>query len=293
MRSDGGRERDGREWAIVPAPDTAVTHQTQSAGIQSVEVGVSVLHALAHFGRPATLGQIASQANMQPSKIHRYLSSFVRTGFAQQTESGEYELGPALRRLGFLAIRQSDPYRIVAERTARLREANGHTVFLAVWGDAGVTIVRWLNGVDAPMISFRLGSTLPLQRSATGRLYLVYLPKKVTAQLLQREPPLSNLSAKLEEIRSSGFSTSVDEILPGVRAFAAPIFGAEGDLFASVTVLETGSAGRSDSEIVRDLLVATADASADASADALAMSADTQLSVCLCESEGVSERVVG
>lgn len=43
---------------------------------------------------------------MQPSKIHRYLSSFVRTGFVQQTESGEYELGPALRRLGFLAIRQ-------------------------------------------------------------------------------------------------------------------------------------------------------------------------------------------
>lgn len=47
--SDGGRERDGREWAIVPAPDAAVTHQTQSAGIQSLEVGVSVLHAPAPF----------------------------------------------------------------------------------------------------------------------------------------------------------------------------------------------------------------------------------------------------
>ena len=126
-----------------------------------------------------------------------------------------------------------------------------------------MTIVRWLNGVDAPMVSFRLGSTLPLQRSATGRLYLVYLPKKVTAQFLQREPPLANLSAKLEEIRSSGFSMSVDEILPGVRAFAAPIFEAEGDLFASVTVLATACTGKSDSDIVRDLLVAAAEASAD------------------------------
>jgi len=81
-------------------------------------------------------------------------------------------------------------YRIVAERTARLREANGHTVFLRL-GDAGVTIVRWLNGVDAPMISFRLGSTLPLQRSATGRLYLVYLPKK--------SPPIAPARASIIE----------------------------------------------------------------------------------------------
>jgi len=91
---------------------------------------------------------------------------------------------------------------------------------------------------------FHVATATLRDRQTLSRL----LPKKVTAQLLQREPPLSNLSAKLEEIRSSGFSTSVDEILPGVRAFAAPIFGAEGDLFASVTVLETGSAGRSDSK---------------------------------------------
>jgi len=204
-----------------------------------------VLQALADHGAAASLGQLANALGMGPSKVHRYLVSLVRVGFvAQKTPNGEYDLGPGIRMLGLIALARTDPYDVILDAAQKLRDETGYTVLVTVWGDAGVTIIRWLGGMHPTSIAFRLGSTLPLRHSATGRLFLAHLPESKTAQVLATEDSAEGsernrrtLPAALARIRKSGVSISAGEILPGVMALSGPIFSAQSDLVAAITVL--------------------------------------------------------
>jgi DNA-binding IclR family transcriptional regulator len=211
--------------------------ETTRAGIQSVDLALRILEALIALGRPAPLGAIAAEAGIASSQLHRYLVSFVRSGLAVQLDSGSYDLGPTLYRYGIAAIQRMPPYEIVAERVRALRDEIDVTVFLAVWADSRATILRWDAGSHHLPISFRLGSTLPLARSATGRLFVALLPPAMTARALAGESPAADLSARLDEIRAADLSASSDEILPGVDAFSVPVRDYTGDLFAAMTML--------------------------------------------------------
>ena len=74
-------------------------------GIQALDAALSVLRVLRSFDGPATLSDIAREAGMPPSKVHRYLASFMHAGLAVQKErSGRYDLGP---EAASLVLRQS------------------------------------------------------------------------------------------------------------------------------------------------------------------------------------------
>jgi DNA-binding IclR family transcriptional regulator len=211
---------------------------TERAGIQSVEVALRVLEALISLRGPAMLGTIATEAELAPNQLHRYLVTFVRRGLAVQLASGAYDIGPTLRRYGIVAIQRMDPYEIVAERVRALRDETDLTVFLAVWADGRATILRWDAGSHHIPITFRLGSTLPLAQSATGRLFLALLPPVMTARARADDAPEDReLATRLTAIRAEQLSWSSDEILPGVDAYSVPIRDHGGDVFAAMTML--------------------------------------------------------
>src|SRR6478736_606441 len=140
-------------------------------GIQSIEVGARLLQALADASRPQMLRDLAAAAQMPPAKAHRYLVSFARMGLVeQQEETGLYDLGSFALELGLSALARLEPVTASGPALAELREETGQTVALAVWANHGATIVRWL-GADTPVAaSLRVGSVMPLSRSAPGRV---------------------------------------------------------------------------------------------------------------------------
>lgn len=82
-------------------------------GIQSIEIGGSVLRALVSSGRPAMLKDIALMSGMPPAKAHRYLVSLQRMGLvSQDLESARYHLGPFALTLGLSALASLDPIRL-------------------------------------------------------------------------------------------------------------------------------------------------------------------------------------
>src|SRR5882672_2849934 len=86
------------------APDQASTAK-ESRGIQSIEVGSQLLHALVHLGRPAPLKDLAREAGMTPAKAHPYLVSFGKVGLIQQDAStGHYGLGPLALQVGHISL---------------------------------------------------------------------------------------------------------------------------------------------------------------------------------------------
>ena len=195
---------------------------------------------------------------MPPSKVHRYLASFVTAGLVkQQGRSGRYDLGPAAMQLGLAAIARHDFVNATADGLPELALQTRMTVLLAVWANEGATVVRWQRGLSPTVTSIGLGTTLPLLSSATGRVFLSYAPKAAIKRARDNElrraarapGVLCDVAATAEglgqlktAIRARGYETLSGEFIPGLVAAAAPILDWQGEAQAVVTLVGVDSA---------------------------------------------------
>lgn len=224
---------------MMPGMPVEKAADSTQQGIQSIEVGAKVLLALEQGRGPLPLSEVARLAGLHPSKAHRYLVSLVRAGLASRNvTSGLYDLGPAARHLGVEALRRTDAVSTASAYAVELRDETGHTVNVAVWGDAGPLIVRWDTGAHALPITVRVGSTLPLLDSSVGHVFLTYLPKRTTSEVLKiqqrrsetRKGGTREIAAIRAIVREDGFSFTASQMIFGLAALAAPVFGADGGL---------------------------------------------------------------
>lgn len=226
----------------------ATRKQKPRKGIQSIEVGHRLLEVLASAPGPMALGDLAAGARMPASKAHRYLVSFSRVGLIeQQGESGHYTLGRFALDLGLAALGRLDGVSIAIPVVRDLARSIDQTVALAVWGSHGPTIVRWVGGDSPVTATLRVGSVMPLSRSATGRAFLAHLPENRWRSLLKHElmdntrqginpQNIAELSATLRASKSSGI-THASDFIPGITGMAAPVFDAYGSMTLALVTL--------------------------------------------------------
>jgi len=217
-------------------------------GIQSIEMGGRLLQALAQARQPQMLRDLAAASGMHPAKAHRYLVSLTRMGLAeQQLETGLYDLGGFALELGLSALARLDPVMIGAATLPELRQETGQTVALAVWANNGATIVRWL-GADTPVAaSLRVGSVMPLTRSATGGAFLAFLPREMTASQVKKEltdqlrkglapTTQDEVERVVAQTRRQGYART-SEFIPGIAGIAAPVFDHSGSMVLALVAL--------------------------------------------------------
>ena len=217
-------------------------------GIQSVEIASRILAAMAQAAQPLQLKDIASRCDMPAAKIHRYLVSLTRTNVVvQDGADGRYSIGPAAIALGLAGLHSVDAVRIASAALSELRDESGETAVLAIWSEAGPAIIRIEDSSRPVFMNVRVGSTLPILRSAVGRIFAAYLPKGEAAPLIAKErrgsragkaPPVAEIVAAT---RRHGIAAVDGDLVPGVTALAAPIFDHRARLVASIALL--GSAG--------------------------------------------------
>jgi DNA-binding IclR family transcriptional regulator len=212
-------------------------------GIQSLEVGGSLLRALADAGRPLPLKDLAARAGMSPAKAHAYLVSWGRVGLvAQDGAAGPYGLGPLAMTLGLISLQQHDPVRLASEALEPLALATGCTVALTLWGNAGPTVVRVAEAPSPLHVSLRHGTVLNLRQTASGRAMAAHRPDEEVATLWRAEWRLAHpetgtqpdvhpdaearawaaFQAELQAVRQVGHASSDDALMPGLSALAVP-----------------------------------------------------------------------
>jgi DNA-binding IclR family transcriptional regulator len=245
---------------IIPDALTTLSNlPPPRAGIQSVEVGYSLLAALGAAPGPLMLRDLAAAAGMNAAKAHRYLVSFQRLGLVvQDLASNRYDLGPAALKLGLASISRLDSVKLARQRLPELMNRIGHTLALAVWGNQGPTIVHWEESPRAITVNLRLGDVMPLLSSATGLCFSAFmspggalhprvallLDEELEAQagghrLARADLPasLNEVNALLAEVRRRGLARVVGTLLPGVGGFCAPVFDADGHLVLGIVAL--------------------------------------------------------
>ncbi len=117
-------------------------------------------------------------------------------------------------------------------------------------------------------IVMRVGSVMAMLETATGRAFAAFLPPKILNGALEskldhlgvgfdpnRMPKSQKVTELLAEVRRHGLARAVGDPLPGVNAFAAPVFDHAGHVTLVITAM--GPAGtfdaRWDSPIAKTL----------------------------------------
>jgi len=216
-------------------------------GIQSVEIASRILAAMAEAGQPLQLKDAARGCGMSAAKVHRYLVSLTRTNLVAQDGDGRYSIGPAAIALGLAGLRSLDVVRIASDSLIELRDRSGETAVLATWSNAGPIIIRIEESSRPVFMNVRVGSTLPILRTAVGRIFAAYLPRQDTAALLQRErrsnsrtgtrKNLPSAAEILATTRRHGIAVVGGDLVPGVTALAAPVFDHRARIVASMALL--------------------------------------------------------
>jgi DNA-binding IclR family transcriptional regulator len=255
--------------AANPSANPAVkpTGATPQRSIQSIEVGFTLINALQRAERPLSLKEVAQGAGMSASKAHFYMVSFKRVGLVTQHEdTGHYALGRYALDLGLSALRRLDLVEISREALRKLSQAIHESVFLSVWGNQGPTIVFKVDGPRHIPMTLQIGYVLPLLKSATGRIFLGYLPGQQLDGRLRHEiaalaPAVRETfdAEKLKErVRQHGLAETDSLLNDGFAGISAPIWNHQQELAGAITIISPSDRPADHSGDKKDILLNTA-----------------------------------
>ena len=200
--------------------------------IQSLERAAAILRLLAGGERRLGLSEVSASLGLAKGTAHGILRTLQQEGFVEQDpESGKYQLGAELLRLGqsYLDVHELRARALVwADDLAR---AGGETVHLGVLHKHGVLIIHHVFRPDDSRQVLEVGSMQPLHSTALGKVLLAHDP--VARAELDDFPPegftpqtLTDLVAIDEECaltRERGWSAAVEETWEGVASIGALI----------------------------------------------------------------------
>lgn len=212
-------------------------------GIQSIEVGFRLIRVLETATAKLSLKNLADLAEMSPSSAHLYMVSFCRLGLAAQDPiTLRYGLGPYAVQLGLAGLRQLDVIDVARIPMEELQAEIPLAVYLSIWGNMGPTIVLKLDGKLQSPLSVRVGYVSPLLSTATGSIYLTFMPEREIQNVLARETALhgerpDEIAGIRASVKASGIGVSIGQVNEGYAAVSAPVMNYDNRLAGSVTVL--------------------------------------------------------
>jgi DNA-binding IclR family transcriptional regulator len=217
--------------------------KSRQRGIQSVEVGFRLIRALEIAPGKLSLKALAEAADMPTSSAHLYMVSYCRLGLAVQDPiTLRYGLGPYAVQLGLAGLRHLEVTDVARGYLEELQAEIPLAVYLSIWGNMGPTIVLKLDGSFQSPLSVRVGYVSPLLSTATGAIYLTYMPEHEIKRVLERELTERggqdvDLEAIRKRVREMGVGISIGQMNEGYAAVSAPVLNHDGRLAGSITAL--------------------------------------------------------
>ncbi|MBP3945722.1 IclR family transcriptional regulator [Psychrobacter sp. K31L] len=215
--------------------DSSVTSKNQS-GVQSLEIGLSILDVLIDRNEPMMLKDIAEAMQMHPAKSHRYLVSLIRKDYARKLDDGRYGVGDrvnALASLGHTGFNQNNLLARLTQVANEIKDTLNCGVQIAKWFSEGPIIIQSVEPDSPISIITRIGSRMPLTTSATGQLFASYQPDVIIQPLVAAEwqtdneaiitEKWQNFSHLQAKIRTQGYATVTGDMLMGINAITIPV----------------------------------------------------------------------
>lgn len=221
------------------------------AGTQTISRAIRALRLVAaQAPHGIRLVDLSQQMGLERPTAHRLLKALTQEGvLAQKAGTRRYSLGPLLFELGISATHQFNLKDICQPVCTALVEQTGDTSFLFLrsgYDAVCISRTQGSNPIQTPTVP--VGSRQPLGVSAGGLALLSALPDaEMEAVITAVEPRLGAYGdldmEKLRELcalaKVTGYASTGNHAVPGVRALGLPIFDRSKNPIAAITVAAT------------------------------------------------------
>jgi IclR family acetate operon transcriptional repressor len=195
----------------------------------TVDKAVRVLEALSRASEPLALAALAARTELPKPTLHRLLASLAAHDLVEQQSEGRYALGVGLVRLGLGAL-GSDPFvRVARVELERAVRAFGETFFLVAARAGRLVVLDKVEGTGPLRAAPAVGTEVPVDVTASGRLYLGIAPELLSENAQTRRVTRRSI----ERAVARGFDLNDSEWIDGMFVVAAPVV-ARGRMFGTV-----------------------------------------------------------
>jgi IclR family KDG regulon transcriptional repressor len=203
--------------------------------LSSVLKTLGLLDVLAAQRKPARLADLARAAGMTRGTALQKLVTLVRAGWVEHADNA-YRLSLRASRLASAALEQADLGERVVPFLEQLVARTQETASLAVLEDGAACLVQRVESAGVLRAELHVGALLDLANSASGRVLVAFAKESVIEAWRKRKIPLPDAKT-LAQVRREKFAVSSGRSYEGVRAIGAPVFDAQQNCVAALSLV--------------------------------------------------------
>ena len=220
---------------------------SQGKTIQSVQRAIDILNCFSGAETALTLGEISIRLGLNKATAHGILNTLHNNGYVCQNPQGKYLLGHGIFDKAVLAESSRRNLCTTAAQQIMQNLSNQlhSSMNLFLIENNNLRAAHTTSPTNCIFVVAKVSNDTPMYAMATGKLLLAYAGKEYLDYYLahtELDPMTTNtitdvkrLKKELERIRSAGYSEELEELSRGVSAVSAPIFDAEGRLYAALS----------------------------------------------------------
>ncbi|MBV7482770.1 IclR family transcriptional regulator [Bordetella sp. BOR01] len=228
----------------------AKTEETTRSPLRTVQI----LHELALNPAGVSLADLSVRLELPKTSLFRLLKT-LETGSYVSARNATYTLGTAALKLGAAIVRNRQFPNCARPVMHAISERCGETIILGTPADNRHQVVyaEVIDATNPLRFISKAGSTNPLYGSASGQVILAYMDSNELAaylkavKLVKHAPgtidTVAELKRRLDEVRATGVSFSLEGLVEGVFSVAAPVIDANGIVAAGLSISAPSSRG--------------------------------------------------
>ena len=211
--------------------------------VQSLERAFAILSAVAD--RPAGVSALATQLELPKSTVSRLLSSLEALGAVERVDGRRWGVGPGVEALVGPAPLERSLAALARPELSRLVESLGEDAGLGLPDGHEMHYVVQVECEHPVQVRDWTGTRAPLHAVPSGLVLLADWPEDAVAAYSahglaaltpQTVIDAGQLSARLEDVRRSGYAWGLEEYADGINSVAAPVRDARGNAVAAIHV---------------------------------------------------------
>ncbi len=236
---------------------TGADTEEQGGGTRALSSSLrtlAMLDTMAGFPRPFRFPELSKLVGGSRAGNYQKLITLVAAGWVEALADGYYRLSLHAVRVGGAAQTQAGLGLRLRPLMETLSAELGESVSLVVCDRDVLYIIDEVLTRDLLQVSFRVGTTMTLEQTASGRVFAAFMSEAELAALKAEGVPLPD-DAVLAEVRRTYYATSKRAQKSEILAIGAPIFDVNRRCIAVLSV--AGPYDRIDVEAGRLALMRT------------------------------------
>lgn len=219
----------------------------RASRVSALDRMLQILDHLQETGQPATAYELAKATGAPLSTVYATVDDMVSKSLLDRTAAGAVWLGPRLYHYGLTYARNLDFLTVATHEMNELSHAVGETVQVCGRDGDHMVVLAMAEGVGHFQVTSRVGTRVPLNWTASGRLLVGHLDESERLEIFRRSATPSPtgraetdpvvLATTSPKALDACLSVQQGESDYSVACIAAPIRDRDGACIATISIV--------------------------------------------------------